>query len=224
MKAMILFSGGIDSTTCLALAVNEFGKNNVIAISIYYGQKHEKEMISAEKIVEYYGIEHLKLDLSKMFEFSNCSLLTHSEAQIPHKSYEEQLEEESKISTYVPFRNGLFLSCCASIAISKNCDLIYYGAHKDDAAGSAYPDCTEEFYKNMEEAIYIGSGKSVKLQAPFINKNKSEIVKIGLKLQVPYELTWSCYEGKDRPCGKCGTCLDRIKAFEDNGKKDPLIY
>lgn len=225
MKVMVLFSGGVDSTTCLALAIEEYGKENVIALSIYYGQKHDKEMNAAKAVVEHYGVEHLTIDLSKMFEFSDCSLLAHSDKDIPHQSYAEQIEEEESetVSTYVPFRNGLFLSTAASIALSKDCSIIYYGAHSDDSAGSAYPDCSEEFYKSMNDAIYIGSGKQLRLEAPFVNDNKAGIVKKGLELNVPYELTWSCYEGGEKPCGECGTCIDRIKAFEANDEIDPLM-
>ena len=223
MEAMVLFSGGIDSTTCLALAIEKFGKENVLAISIYYGQKHDKEMSAAKSIVDYYEVEHITLDLSKMFEFSNCSLLSHSDVEIPHESYSEQLDNEDVASTYVPFRNGLFLSSAASIGLSKGCKVIYYGAHADDSAGSAYPDCSEEFYNSMNKAIYEGSGKQIRLEAPFINTNKAGIIKKGLELKVPYELTWSCYEGKEEPCGKCGTCIDRISAFEANNTVDPII-
>ena len=123
----------------------------------------------------------------------------------------------------MPFRNGLFLSTAASVAFSKNCDIIYYGAHSDDAAGSAYPDSSLEFNQAMSDAIYLGSGKSVRVEAPFGQWTKKEIVKEGLRLKVPYELTWSCYEGKDKPCSKCGTCIDREKAFELNGEIDPLL-
>ena len=102
------------------------------------------------------------------------------------------------------FAMALFLSSAASIALSKGCEVIYYGAHSDDAAGSAYPDCSDEFNKAMNEAIYLGSGKQLKIEAPFINKTKAQVVKIGLDLKVPYEYTWSCYEGADKPCGVCG--------------------
>ena len=122
----------------------------------------------------------------------------------------------------MPFRNGLFLASAASVAISLGCDVIYYGAHSDDAAGSAYPDCSESFNNAMNDAIYIGSGNQVKIEAPFVNATKKDVVAAGLKLNVPYELTWSCYEGDDKPCGVCGTCIDRQKAFEENGVKDPV--
>ncbi len=225
MKALVLFSGGVDSTTCLALAIEKYGKENVIALSITYGQKHEKEIKSAEKIAEYYGVEKTDLDLSRIFCFSDCSLLSGSESEIPHESYAQQLEKTdgSPVSTYVPFRNGLFLSSAAAVALSKNCGVIYYGAHSDDSAGNAYPDCSEQFNSAMNKAIYEGSGRQLEIIAPFVNLTKADVVKKGLELGVPYELTWSCYEGKDKPCGSCGTCIDRQKAFELNGVKDPLM-
>ena len=212
MKAMVLCSGGVDSTTCLGMAVDKYGAENVIALSIYYGQKHTKEIECAKKVTQHYQVEHLSLDLEKIFQY-------------PEESYAEQIKKTngSPVSTYVPFRNGLFLSSAASIALSKGCEVIYYGAHSDDAAGSAYPDCSDEFNKAMNEAIYLGSGKQLKIEAPFINKTKSQVVKIGLDLKVPYEYTWSCYEGADKPCGVCGTCIDRAKAFEANGVKDPAL-
>ena len=226
MKAMVLASGGLDSTTALALAVDKHGKDNVIALTISYGQKHDKEIQSAIKVAEYYGVEHLFLDLTKIFQYSDCSLLKYSDEAIPEKSYAEQIEEtkgDTPVSTYVPFRNGLFLSSAASIAISKECNVIYYGAHSDDAAGFAYPDCSQDFVDYMNKAIYEGSGHQLKLEAPFATFTKKDIVRMGIELKVPYELTWSCYEGNDKPCGKCGTCIDRQAAFEANGITDPVL-
>lgn len=222
MKALVLFSGGVDSTTCLAMAIDKYGKDKVVALSISYGQKHVKEIEASDKIAEYYGVEHIFIDLSKIFEYSDCSLLSSSDKEIPKDTYENQLKGTGglPVSTYVPFRNGLFLSSAAAIALSKDCDVIYYGAHGDDAAGNAYPDCSDEFNRAMGDAIYIGSGKQLRIYAPFVNKPKSDVVAEGLKLKVPYELTWSCYEGKDKPCGVCGTCIDRRKAFEANGIKE----
>lgn len=168
-------------------------------------------------------MEGMEMDLSGIFAYSNCSLLEHSDEEIPEASYAEQLKgsEGTPVSTYVPFRNGLFLSCAASIALAKGCSCIYYGAHQDDAAGSAYPDCSESFYKSMDAAVFEGSGHALHIEAPFIRMNKAQVVAEGLRLKVPYEYTWSCYEGKEKPCGVCGTCIDRRKAFEANGVKDP---
>ncbi len=225
MKALVLFSGGVDSTTCLGMAIDKYGKDNVIALSISYGQKHTKEIEASDKIVKYYGVEHIYLDLEKIFEYSNCSLLSHSDVDIPKESYAEQIEKTDgkPVSTYVPFRNGLFLSTAASIALSKDCGVIYYGAHADDAAGNAYPDCSESFNNAINDAIYIGSGNQLKVEAPFVKMTKAEVVKIGLELNIPYKYTWSCYEGGEKPCGVCGTCIDRAEAFSLNGVKDPAL-
>lgn len=225
MKAMVLFSGGIDSTTCLGMAVEQYGREQVTTLSVSYGQKHEKEIQASTVLAEYYGVEHLMLDLSKIFSYSDSSLLQHSEQAIPEEAYAEQLQKTDgkPVSTYVPFRNGLFLSSAASIALSKGCEVIYYGAHADDAAGNAYPDCSSAFHRAISEAVFIGSGNQLKLKAPFIHMTKAEIVKIGLGMEVPYHLTWSCYAGKEKPCGVCGTCIDRAKAFQLNGIEDPAL-
>ncbi len=226
MKAMVLLSGGVDSTTALGMAVDKYGKDNVIALTVSYGQKHDKEVNAATAVAEHYGVEHLFLDLKKIFEYSNCSLLKQSTEEIPEESYAKQIEETGgkvPVSTYVPFRNGLFLSSAASLALSKDCGVIYYGAHSDDAAGSAYPDCSPVFNEHMSAAIWEGSGHQLRIEAPFVKLTKKDVVKIGLDLKVPYELTWSCYEGGDKPCRKCGTCIDREAAFEANGVTDPLL-
>ncbi|MBR5951707.1 MAG: 7-cyano-7-deazaguanine synthase QueC, partial [Pseudobutyrivibrio sp.] len=197
MKALVLVSGGVDSTTCLGMAVKEYGHENVVGLSIFYGQRHDKEIKAADAVCDFYKVEHITLDLSTMFQFSDCTLLQHSDGEIPEESYAEQLSKTDgkPVSTYVPFRNGLFLSSASAIALSKGCSKIYYGAHSDDAAGNAYPDCSEAFNKAMNTAIYEGSGKQLEIVAPFISLNKSQVVKKGLEIGVPYELTWSCYEG-----------------------------
>ena len=225
MKALVLISGGIDSTTCLGIAVDKYGADEVMGLSVFYGQRHYKEIASAKAVAEYYGINHKELNLKKIFEDSDCSLLSGSEKEIPAESYADQLKETNgdPVSTYVPFRNGLFLSAAASIATANECEEIYYGAHADDAAGNAYPDCSEEFNKAVSKAIYLGTGNKVIVVAPFINKTKAEVVKAGLALNVPYHLTWSCYAGGDKPCGVCGTCRDRQRAFEQNGVVDPAL-
>ena len=225
MKALVLFSGGVDSTTCLGIAVNKYGADQVLALSLYYGQKHSRELEAARKIAARYGVKHKELDLALIFADSDCSLLRGSSEDIPKESYAEQLKKTDgkPVSTYVPFRNGLFLASAASIALSNGCTEIYYGAHSDDAAGNAYPDCSSDFNDAINRAIYLGSGCELKVIAPFIGMNKAQVVAEGLKLNVPYELTWSCYEGGDKPCGVCGTCRDRMAAFRANGMDDPAM-
>lgn len=225
-RALVLSSGGVDSTTALGLAVKKYGAKNVTALAISYGQKHDKEIEAAEVVADYYGVEKIFMDLTPIFQYSNCSLLKQSTEDIPETSYAEQLQGEAAgkpVSTYVPFRNGLFMSAAASIALSKNCQTIYYGIHADDAAGSAYPDCSVQFNDAMGSAIYLGSGKQLHIEAPFVGVSKAEVVRQGLEIDVPYQLTWSCYEGHDKPCGKCGTCIDRARAFAENGVADPAL-
>lgn len=228
-KAIVLSSGGVDSTTCLALAVYEVGAANVTSVSMFYGQKHNRELEAAAKLAERYKVNHLELDLSVIFKHSNCPLLAHSTKDVPEGDYADQIDrsDNGMVATYVPFRNGLFLSTAASLAASIYPDeevSIYIGAHADDAAGNAYADCSQEFVDAMDDAIGIGTYGKVAIKAPFAGYSKAEVVKRGLELQVPYELTWSCYNGGDgRPCGKCGTCIDRAKAFEANGVVDPAL-
>ena len=225
MKAMVLSSGGVDSTTCLALAVHRLGAENVAAVSVFYGQKHDKELTCARQVAAYYKVKHYELDLSAVFAQSNCSLLKQSTEDIVHKSYADQIAEngEGMVATYVPFRNGLLLSYAAAIAVSLGAEAIYYGAHADDAAGRAYPDCTPEFADAMDRAIYEGSGRTCHLVAPLLNLTKAGVVKKGLELGAPYQFTWSCYEGGKEPCGICGTCRDRAAAFAANGVPDPAL-
>jgi 7-cyano-7-deazaguanine synthase len=223
-KCVVLLSGGVDSSTCLGIAVNAYGSENVKALSVHYGQRHELEIESAKKIAEYYDVTLDEIDLSCVMRFSNCSLLASSTEDIPEKSYAEQIAEngEGRVSTYVPFRNGLMLSAAASFADSVfpgKRVAILYGAHADDAAGNAYADCSQEFADAINKAIYIGTYEKIEVVTPFVDMNKSAVVEAGLSLSnpVPYNLTHSCYEGVPGGCGKCGTCIDRTAAFEANG-------
>ena len=228
-KAVVSLSGGVDSATCLGIAVDRLGHENVVTVSVNYGQKHDKELKCAEALSAYYDVKHHVIDLTDVLKFSNCSLLKDSTEKVPEGSYDEQIGREAngKVATYVPFRNGLMLSSLAAFAMSvfPECDVdIYIGAHADDAAGNAYADCSVAFVDAMSEAINIGTYEQATVQAPLVNMNKSEVVATGLKLGVPYEMTWSCYKGGEEACGKCGTCIDRIVAFEANGVKDPIRY
>lgn len=229
-KALVLSSGGVDSTTCVSLAVQKYGKENVITASLYYGQKHDKELQCAQKVADYYGVKHIEEDISNVMKYAKdvCTLMKGG-ADIEHKSYVEQIAEngEGRVATYVPFRNGLLLSIAAAYADSlfPGEDVeVYYGAHADDAAGEAYADCSPEFADAMDKAISIGTYGKIHINRPLINMNKAEVVKTGLAIGVPYELTWSCYEGGEKACGTCGTCIDRLNAFKANGVEDPIEY
>ena len=230
MKALVLSSGGVDSTTCVALAVKKYGAENVITASLYYGQKHDKELKCARSIAEYYGVRHIEEDISNIMKYaSNVCSLVKGGKDIQECSYEEQVKanKDGRVDTYVPFRNGLLLSIATAYADSlfPNEEVeIYYGAHSDDACGNAYADCSPEFAEAMNKAIKIGTYGKITVKRPLIHMNKAQVVKLGLQLMVPYNRTWSCYEGKEKACGKCGTCIDRLNAFKENGVKDPIPY
>lgn len=231
MKALVLNSGGCDSTTLVGMAVKKYGRENVITASLYYGQKHDKELKCARDVAEFYGVRHIEEDISSVMKYAGdvCSLVKGSKDEILDKSYAEQIAEngEGRVGTYVPFRNGLFLSIAAAYADSlfpNQPSEVWYGAHADDAAGQAYADCSEEFASTMDRAISIGTYGNIHVVRPLINLNKAGVVAEGLKIGVPYNLTWSCYHGREKACGKCGTCLDRLAAFEANGVKDPIKY
>lgn len=204
MKALVLNSGGCDSTTCVAIAVDKYGKDNVITASLYYGQKHDKELQCAKKIAEYYGVKHIEEDISNVMKYaSNVCTLVKGGDNIEHASYAEQIAKhgEGRVATYVPFRNGLLLSIATAYADSlfpgEEVE-VFYGAHADDAAGEAYADCSPEFADAMDKAINIGTYGKIHICRPLINLNKAGVVKKGLELGVPYELTWSCISVEDR--------------------------
>lgn len=222
-KAVVLLSGGLDSAVLLAKVVRHYGADNVTALNIYYGQKHDKEMAYAKYQAEIHNVRLINADLSSVFKYdTGCTLLKSSSEAIPCGPYSEQLAKSKTVSTYVPFRNGLFLAYAASVALQVQAEELYYGAHRDDVK-SAYPDCSRDFIEAMDAAIYFGTAGKITLNAPFWDYCKADIVLEGIELRVPFEFTWSCYDGKEKPCGTCATCLDRAAAFAYNGIKDPAF-
>ncbi len=238
-RAYVLLSGGIDSNTCMAVALEEF--DDVHAVSIDYGQRHHKEIDFAKEYCDHLQIPHKILDLKSIVP---KTMLTDKDAEVPNISYDEI---EGVSPTYVPFRNGLMLSALTSYvhgkyeeAVKELHDLpdgvlpntvsplgewgIYFGAHAEDAQNWAYPDCTPEFIGAMANAIFIGSYQSIRLRTPLMSMIKSDILLLGTKLGVDYSRTWSCYKGEDKHCGTCPTCRARKKAFWDSGLKDPTEY
>ena len=226
-KILVLSSGGIDSTTCLAIAIDKVGKENVEALNIIYGQKHDKEVKQAEKIAEYYGINHTTINLSEIMQFSNCPLLKHSTEQIKHQAYAQQLSElggQGTVDTYVPFRNANMISIAVSWAEVIGAKKIYVGAVEEDSSG--YPDCREIFYEKFNDllSVALAPESDVQIVTPVIHLTKKDIVKKGIELKAPLHLTWSCYQNEDAACGVCESCKLRLKGFELAGEKDPIPY
>lgn len=238
MKCIVSLSGGRDSATCLGLAVDKYGAENVYAMGFEYGSTHPQELECAKKIAQYYEVPYQIVKIEPdIFKGSTCTMLKGSEKEIQKgKTYEEILKEkEGKVDTYVPFRNGLFSAYVAARAESLvqefNEDVvIMLGQHADDSGyyvdengiehldetKAAYPDCSTKFVRAFEEVVKISSVGHVHYEAPFVKNHKWELIKRGLELKkpVPYELCLSCYDpivkedGTIEECGECATCLD----------------
>lgn len=218
-KGVLILSGGIDSSTLLFYLIDR--GYEVRALTFYYGQKHLKEIEYAKKIAEYAKeigrVAHEIVDISSIRDLIAAGALTGDDA-VPKSFYTER----TQITTIVPNRNMILLSIAAGYAIKIGAKEVFYAAHKSDY--SIYPDCRKEFVKAIDTAIYLGNlWNPVEIKAPFIDMTKKDIVALGLELKVPYQLTWSCYEGEERPCLSCGTCLERTEAFLLNDARDPLL-
>lgn len=225
-KAIVLLSGGLDSSTCLGMAVGEHGSDSVHTVTVSYGQRHCRETESARLVALHYRVPLHTINLAEVFAGAGSSLLAGSDEDVPDGTYFEQKHDRG-VSTYVPFRNGLMISAIVSKALSIDGDAtweVYIGVHSDDTAGDAYPDCSEQFVSAVDRAVRIGTYGQAHVTAPFVGLHKSDIVRTGLEIDVPYELTWSCYKGGERQCGKCATCIDRKEAFRLNGATDPVPY
>lgn len=212
-SAVVLLSGGIDSSTLL-YHLDRKGYD-LYPLSIIYGQKHSREINSAREIAKSLGLELKVADLSSISEIFSGSSLT-SDEPVPEGHY----TAENMASTVVPNRNMVLLSLAAAYALSLKCNYVAYAAHAGDHA--IYADCRPEFVTSVSETIKLAT-ETVEVINPFINITKADIVKEGLRLGVPYIDSWSCYVGKDRPCLKCGTCVEREESFLLNGAKDPLL-
>lgn len=240
MKAIVSLSGGRDSATCLGLAVERYGAENVFAMGFEYGSTHPQELERAQKIADYYGVPYQIVKINpEIFKGSTCTMLVGSTKEIQKgKTYEEILaEKEGKVDTYVPFRNGLFSAYVAaraeSIVQQFNEDVVVMlGQHADDSGyyidengvehlddtKAAYPDCSVSFVRAFEKVVEISSVGRVHYEAPFVKCHKWELIKCGLELKkpVPYELCLSCYDpitkddGTTEECMECATCLDVI--------------
>jgi 7-cyano-7-deazaguanine synthase len=217
MNSLIILSGGMDSTTALAYSKNK-GLNISNAVHFQYGSKHNaKELIAAHEISKIYKLKLRVISLEFINQLFKSDLLK-SGSDVPEGHY----EDPSMKRTVVPFRNGIMLSIASGLAESLDADSVILGNHAGDHA--IYPDCREDFVTAMGSAIALGTYKKIKLESPFVKMSKSEIVALGSLINVPYEHTWSCYKGGQKHCGKCGTCYERIEAFQKAGVKDPTVY
>ena len=218
---VVLLSGGLDSTTVLG---RQYLQNaNVSALIFNYGQKHQVEIERAKAVARHYGVPFHIMDIPAHFFATNNSALV-GNREIPNVNYSELTGVSP---TYVPFRNGTLLSLATAFVMANNPEkecTIAIGVHEDDVAGDAYPDCSVSFIDAMRESIRIGTYNKVKLLAPYVRYTKAEVVLEGSRIDVPYNLTWSCYHGGTSHCGLCPTCRARQQAFAIAHVPDPTFY
>jgi 7-cyano-7-deazaguanine synthase len=222
-EAVVLLSGGLDSSTVLAMALER--GSEVVALTFDYGQKHRRELDSATRIAKHYDVkEHIVMPL-ELGRYLNSSL-TKDSISIPSGRSQAEIGAEIP-STYVPARNIVFLSIASSIAESRGAPSVFIAANAIDFSG--YPDCTPEFMESFQRMLDVGTkagreGHVIKIETPILKMSKAQIVKEAIRLGVPLGLTWSCYRGGGKACGECDSCRLRLEGFEAAGVKDPLEY
>lgn len=215
-RIIMALSGGLDSSTMLAHLLAQ--GHSVECFGFCYGSKHNQyENKSAQKVADYYKVAYTLIDLSPIMSGFRSNLMKGG-GDIPEGHY----TDETMSSTVVPGRNIIFLSILSGLAWSKEASKIAIGIHQGDHA--IYEDCRTEFYKAMDSAIYLGTGGRVEIVAPFDRLDKIGIVTRGMELEVPYALTRTCYKDQLFACGRCGSCVERLEAFKENGIKDPIVY
>ncbi|TLZ52683.1 MAG: 7-cyano-7-deazaguanine synthase QueC [Methanobacteriota archaeon] len=222
-RAVVLLSGGLDSSTVLAIASSK--GREVHALTVDYGQRHRKEIQAAKKVAKHFGVEEhkvLTIDLSPI----GGSALTDRRMPVPEGRSAAEIGGGIP-ATYVPARNTILLGLALSQAESIDADEIYIAANAIDYSG--YPDCRPEFYEAFREVARLGTkrgveGRPIHIHTPLIRMTKGDIVRTGAKLGVPFELTWSCYHGRAKACGVCDSCHLRLKGFREAGIQDPIAY
>ena len=219
-KAVVLLSGGLDSSVALYLAKSKGFE--VIALSFDYGQRHARELRAAKEIAKKAGVTDHQIVSLNMTSWGGSSL-TDKNIEVE----DGDVNRDDIPVTYVPARNMIFLSVAASVAEANEAQNIFIGVSEVDYSG--YVDCRREFIDAMEKAVNLGTvmgaerNMPIRIHAPFVNMTKSEEIKLGMELGVDFSLTWSCYRGGEKPCGKCDSCLLRAKAFAEAGFEDPAV-
>lgn len=222
-KAVVLLSGGLDSSTALAIAHQQGFELH--ALSFDYGQRHQREVDAAAAVARHYGVQYQKTITIDLRAFGGSALT--ADFDVPHSRSLEKMSQEIPI-TYVPARNTIFLSFALAYAEVTDANDIFLGINAIDYSG--YPDCRPEYLEAYERMANLATkattqdGRVFHIHAPLLRMNKAEIIRKGIELGVPYELTWSCYEGGELACGTCDSCLLRLNGFAEAGLQDPIGY
>ena len=214
-KVVVIYSGGMDSFTVLNRALKD--DKEVFALTFDYGQRHVKEIECASAVCKKLNVKHKVIDITAINQLLAGSSLT-DDIEIPEGHY----KAESMKSTVVPNRNMILLSLAVGYAVSVGAEQVYYGAHSGDHA--IYPDCRPEFVKKMNDVCQIANYEAVEIFSPYLEVSKTDILTDGIKMGLDYSQTWTCYNGREKACGKCGACQERLEAFNDNNVEDPLAY
>jgi len=226
VDAIVLLSGGMDSCVSAAEALHTYGRGRVGLLHASYGQRTgAREQRAFSEIAEFYGVRERLLVRLDYFRAIGGSALTDETSAVPENELGAPGPDGSAIPvTYVPFRNAHFLSVAVSWAEASGAGAIYIGAVAEDSSG--YPDCRPEYYEAFQELIRRGTRPETKIEivTPVIRLKKSEIIRRGVELGAPLQLTWSCYQGEDLACGTCDSCLLRLRAFAEAGVRDPIAY
>lgn len=215
-KVVVIYSGGMDSYTVLHKAIQQ--GLTPYALTFDYGQRHIKEIEVARGVCQELRVNHKIIDISAINQLIGGSSLTDSSIDVALGHY----QEENMKSTVVPNRNMILLSLAIGYAVSIGAEKVYYGAHSGDHA--IYPDCRPEFVKKMNDVAAIANYEKTEIFSPYLNSNKTGILKDGLAMGLDYSKTWTCYNGREKACGQCGSCVERLEAFAENGVTDPIQY
>lgn len=215
MKVVAVVSGGMDSITML-YGLKTLAED-VVAISFNYGQRHSKELEAAKATCEALGVKHDVVDITSITKFISNSSLTSSQ-EVPEGHY----ESSNMAATVVPSRNSIMALIANGYAINIGYNAIALGVHAGDHA--IYPDCRPEFVDALRELLRVNNYSTCEVITPFLEDNKISILKTGIEMGVDYSKTWTCYNGREKACGKCGSCQERLEAFKENNIEDPLEY
>ncbi|WP_158851154.1 7-cyano-7-deazaguanine synthase QueC [Saccharothrix deserti] len=217
---VVIASGGLDSTVLAYWLAARHSR--LTLLSFDYGQRHRVELRHAAEIARLLHSRHEIIDLTSLGALMTGSALTDASVAVPNGHY----TDESMVVTVVPNRNAVMLDIAVSVAIAARADAVAFGAHAGDH--SVYPDCRPEFVERFARSVHAANDgllvPEFQVLAPFLSLSKTDIVRLGIALEVPFARTWSCYRGQEVHCGTCGTCVERREAFRDNDIDDPTVY
>lgn len=217
MRSVVVLSGGLDSTTCMAIASSE--NDDLVALSFDYGQRHRKELENAAIVAGHYKAEHIVVDFDAR-QWGGSALT--SDVALPKG---REIDDSIPV-TYVPARNTIFLAFALAVAEARDAESVYIGVNALDYSG--YPDCRPEYIDAFQSMVNLAQkraveGHPIQIKAPLVTLNKAEIIIKATDLGAPLELTWSCYDGEQEPCGECDSCVLRAKGFAEAGLSDPAL-